>query len=237
MRLYIRTQKPFAPTVKRLQDHLSAKLGYKVLRSKKTLDKKRAFEYLNGPGLDKIRQFELFSANEVNCPTWTTRKEVAQTWEGDICARTLINSSQGKGLVICTAENLPDAPLYTAYVKKRYEFRTQVFGGKPLRTTVKLKRKDTERESTKVRNLSNGYVFANVPDYVDDDVIEQVEALAVKAVKALGYKYGAVDIIFNEKQGQAYVLEVNSAPALEGSSLEVYSNAIVEELNNMCTKY
>lgn len=231
-KIYIKTQKPGFPTVKRLQQALSNKLGYLVLRSSKDIPKKTAFEYLFKGGLDKVRQFELFAANQVSCPLWTTRKEVAKEWPGEICARTLINSSQGKGLVICKAKDLPDAPLYTQYVKKKYEFRTQVFAGKPLRTTVKLKKADVERAITKVRNLSNGYIFANVPDSIDDDVVEQVEQLAVAACAALNYKFGAVDIIYNQKQGKAFVLEVNSAPAMEGTTLEVYSNAIVKELEN-----
>lgn len=171
----------------------------------------------------------MFAANQVQCPLWTTQRGVASTWEGDICARTLINSSQGKGLVICQADNLVNAPLYTQYVKKKYEFRTQVYAGRALRTTIKLKKRDAERQTTQIRNLSNGFIFANVPDALAA-VKQQVEELAIRACAAVGYKYGAVDIVYNEKHGQAYVLEVNSAPAMEGTTLEVYGNAIVQEL-------
>lgn len=234
MKLYLLTQKPFAPTVKRLAEVLSDKLGYKVFRRKTVnplVKKYKPFEYLNGSGIDKKKQFELFAANEVTVPLWTTEQAVASTWDGQVCCRTLINSSQGKGLVITESAEVVPAPLYTLYVKKRYEFRVQVFNGKPLRSVIKLKRSGVERETTQVRNLDNGYIFANIPDYVNDDVVEKVEALAIKAVAALGYKYGAADIIYNEKKDEAYCLEVNSAPAMEGTTLEVYSNAIVGELN------
>jgi len=196
-----------------------------IRRNPSTNPRRKAFEYLNRPGIDKVRQFELFSANQIQCPVWTTQQGVAGTWEGDICARTLTNSSQGKGLVICNRDTLVPAPLYTQYVKKKYEFRTQVFEGQALRTTIKLKKRDAERQTTQIRNLSNGFIFANVPDNLAA-VKQQVEELAIRACAAVGYRYGAVDIVYNEHHGQAYVLEVNSAPAMEGTTLEVYTNAI-----------
>lgn len=125
---------------------------------------------------------------------------------------------------------LPNAPLYTKYVKKKYEFRVHVFNGQVLRTTIKLKRSGVERATTQIRNLENGYVFANVPDGVATEVVELCEAEAIKAVAAVGYDYGAVDCVYNARLNRVFVLEVNSAPAMEGTTLEVYSNAIIESL-------
>jgi glutathione synthase/RimK-type ligase-like ATP-grasp enzyme len=50
------------------------------------------------------------------------------------------------------------------------------------------------------------------------------------AVSALGLDFGAVDIIWNEREDKCYVLEVNTAPGLQGSTLENYANAIMEVL-------
>jgi len=227
-RLYLLTKKPFAPTTKRLQEALSERLGYRVVRRKTPNPRRVAFEYLNGPGLNKIRQMELFSANGVQCPLWTTRREVAATWEGLVCARTLTNSSKGRGLIIAESTELPYAPLYTLYIKKKYEFRVQVFEGQVLRSVIKLKKRGVERNTTLVRNTDNGYIFANIPGDMDEDLMELVEDLAKRAVAAVGYRYGAVDIIYNRHHNEAYVLEVNSAPAMEGSTLKVYTEAIVE---------
>ena len=49
------------------------------------------------------------------------------------------------------------------------------------------------------------------------------DTIAVNAVKALGLDFGAVDIIYNEKENQYYVLEVNTAPGLEGTTLIKYA--------------
>ncbi|MNY63636.1 hypothetical protein D3C86_2006230 [compost metagenome] len=45
------------------------------------------------------------------------------------------------------------------------------------------------------------------------------------AVNAIGLTFGAVDVIWNEYRHQAYVLEVNTAPGLTGTTLEKYAEA------------
>ena len=55
--------------------------------------------------------------------------------------------------------------------------------------------------------------------------------LAINAVKAVGYKYGAVDLIYNEKRNQCYVLEVNSRPGLMGTTLDRYADALIDMYN------
>lgn len=52
-----------------------------------------------------------------------------------------------------------------------------------------------------------------------------MRALAAKAVKALGLTFGAVDIA-EDQSGQLWVLEVNSAPGIEGNTIEAYKKAI-----------
>jgi D-alanine-D-alanine ligase-like ATP-grasp enzyme len=52
-----------------------------------------------------------------------------------------------------------------------------------------------------------------------------VTSEAIKAVNCLGLYFGAADVIWNDKEQRAYVLEVNTAPGLEGTTLENYANA------------
>jgi D-alanine-D-alanine ligase-like ATP-grasp enzyme len=40
-----------------------------------------------------------------------------------------------------------------------------------------------------------------------------------------------VDIIYNEKCNQCYVLEVNSRPGLSGTTLDNYCEALIKEFN------
>ena len=53
---------------------------------------------------------------------------------------------------------------------------------------------------------------------------------ATKAVAALGLDFGAVDVIYNEKYGRAYVLEVNTAPGLGEGIAIMYARVFMEKL-------
>ena len=47
---------------------------------------------------------------------------------------------------------------------------------------------------------------------------------------AVGLKFGAVDLIWNELENKSYVLEINTAPGLTGATLEKYAQAIVKDI-------
>ena len=47
------------------------------------------------------------------------------------------------------------------------------------------------------------------------------------AIKVLGLDFGAVDIIYNKQEDKWYVLEVNTAPGIYGTTLDKYVNAIM----------
>ena len=46
---------------------------------------------------------------------------------------------------------------------------------------------------------------------------------AIKAVELCGLYFGAVDMIWNAYKKQGYVLEINTAPGLEGQTVENYA--------------
>jgi glutathione synthase/RimK-type ligase-like ATP-grasp enzyme len=54
---------------------------------------------------------------------------------------------------------------------------------------------------------------------------------AINACKALGLDFGAVDLIQDIK-GNYYVLEINTAPGLEGATVANYAAAFTEALAN-----
>src|SRR5690606_32924060 len=69
-----------------------------------------------------------------------------------------------------------------------------------------------------IRNHRNGFIFQRNEITIPADV----EVQATKAFEASGLDFGAVDVIWNEHEGRAYVLEINSAPGLEGTTLDNY---------------
>lgn len=163
---------------------------------------------------------------ECNIPEFTTVREEAQGWDIVVC-RHLLSSYGGKGIqIVRDGAPLPDAPLYVKYKKKRKEFRVHVFKGRAIDVQEKRRERGVEREGDMgfVRNRANGWVFCRDNIIEPDDLREQ----SILAVKALGLDFGAVDIIWNERENKSYVLEVNTAPGLEGTTLQKYTQAILE---------
>ena len=160
-------------------------------------------------------------------PEYTTDFMAACRWlaQGStVVERHVLNGHSGEGIRLVEPggnEELQRAPLYVKYVPKNQEYRVHVCGGEAVDIQRKARRKDLPDEEInwKIRNHDNGFIFARNEDgQVPPDVIDQ----AVRAVKALGLAFGAVDVIFNDKAQEAYVLEVNTAPGLSGETLAGY---------------
>ncbi len=181
--------------------------------------------------LNKIEQFRRFQENNVACPNFTTNpNDVDKLGSKTVFARTLINSTNGRGIVEFEVGEgaTPRAPLYTEYIPKKAEYRVHVFGNTVIDIQQKRKRRgfDGERD-TRVRNMANGYVYCR------DGITPPsgIDSLAVAAVRAVGYQYGAVDIVYTEKNSRLAVLEVNSRPGLLGTTLDRYSDALVSSFD------
>jgi hypothetical protein len=105
---------------------------------------------------------------------------------------------------------------YTQLIEKQREyriwsFRRTVIGcyEKLLEYPAKFGRRGRSRE---VWNYRNGYAYIFQRP---EQVAENLRELARQAVDAVGLDFGAVDLIV-DRQGRGYVLEVNSAPGVEG---------------------
>ncbi len=214
-------------SLKALAEGLSTKLGYKVWRSKTPRLNRNNIIY--GDCKDKLFQYEWFADNEVPALPFTTDEKVVCEWLSDpkqtVFARTLTRASEGKGIVILESGTTPiKAPVYTLYKKKKKEFRVHVFKDQVVQVLEKRKRKDYAGDiNTKVRNTANGYVFCS------QDVVEPegIRELALKASKVTNSDFKGVDIGFNEKLNELFVIEVNSAPGIQGSNVDKYIEAIL----------
>lgn len=177
---------------------------------------------------NKLDALNLMQHTDVSLPSFTIDLETANQWlsEGTtVLCRTLLRGSGGRGITVVTPEmsGLIGAPLYVKYIKKRHEYRVHVFSGEVIDVQQKRRINGFEERNNQIRNHANGWVFAR------NDIVaphESVRTLAVRAVEALGLDFGAVDIIWNAHYNRAYVLEVNTAPGLEGTTIINYANAV-----------
>lgn len=178
--------------------------------------------------LNKLTALRCLEAAGLPTVAFTTDKEIAKEWKL-IVARKLLSSHSGKGITIHNkGEELPDVKLYTQYVKKTYECRIHVFNGSVIDSQIKRKVRGYEDVNTFVRNHQTGWVYCR-NDFTPTDECKQI---AIDSVSALGLNFGAVDIIYNKHYNRYYVLEVNTAPGLEGTTLINYIKEIKKCLSN-----
>jgi hypothetical protein len=180
------------------------------------------FEYLFGPESNNP-----VDGVFVKTPEFTTKQEVAQQWSDEgstVVVREKLTGHSGDGIIIVEkGEQVPAAPLYTKYIFKEKEFRVHVVGKKVIDTQRKIKDPDREVVTWKVRSHANGFIYARN----NIDPSPERDSLAIAAIKAVGLHFGAVDII-QDKAGVYYVLEINTAPGLEGQTVESYAKAFRE---------
>ena len=182
--------------------------------------------------IDKLATFRLLRDAGVTVPDFGTDRGFAlvQLAQGrKVFARTLLRASSGRGIEVMYPDQ-PEthdvvAPLYVRYMPKEHEYRVHVVNG----VVIDMQRKGLREEyrgqddvNWMVRNLANGFVFVRNDGH---EFPEGINVLAIRAVAALGLDFGAVDII-TTRRGNAYVLEVNSAPGLQGETVQSYANAL-----------
>ncbi len=216
--------------LKNLANELTKRVGYKVWRVTPDRVKKRIPIQFQG-GIDKIQQLAAYTRSGVSAPSYCTRLADVQNLEcKQVVVRALTSSSEGRGITIVNKEDCTQqAPLYTAYIPKKKEFRVHVWDNRVIDIQEKRRRSGGENKEFQVRNTANGYVFCRADVRPPDDVAPT----ALAAVQALGRRYGAVDIIWNEKQNKSFVLEVNSRPGMQGTTVTKYADAIMEGVRNV----
>lgn len=193
----------------------------------------RLDEMLNGEGTarasNKLYFFAMMNdhAEGIVPEYWTSKEDIPDEAFPIVC-RTVLDGHSGVGIVIAeTRSELVDAPLYVKYIKKQQEYRVHVGRGQgshAVYEVIAVQRKARDRNvpdhevNWSVRNHKNGFNFVrngfNTPN--------QVTEVARKALEVSRLDFGAVDVVYNEKQDKAYVLEINTAPGLEGQTVEDY---------------
>ena len=155
----------------------------------------------------------------------TSRTDV--NWKGVSVVRHKLTGHSGEGIeIVDDTADLPPAPLYVQYIKKEQEFRIHVgrVAGETRIIAVQRKARDLSvpdgSVNWQVRNHCNGFIFAREGANPTDSTLQA----ACNALRASGLDFGAVDVIFNAKEGRPYVLEINTAPGLEGQTISDYKD-------------
>lgn len=211
---------------------LSEKVGYKVWRSTKEHARRIHLRY--GQSSNKLEQYRWFQQQGLSALEFTTDPATAAQWatEGHtVFGRRILNGSCGQGIVVIEPPTdpsqewcLPSCPVYTKYKKKKREFRVHVFKNQVVAIKEKKRRKGFEgQRETKIRNLANGYVFCTA-----EQVPDGLKELALAASGAVSSDFKGVDVGYNERNNELFIIEVNSAPGIQGSNINAYVEAILK---------
>lgn len=182
---------------------------------------------------NKLSFFQATSETEgvkEHLPPWTADMQQALGWIGEghhVVCRAVLSGHSAEGLTIANhPDNLPLVPLYTRYVPKKYEYRVHVVLTGDDDAAVHIARKARNRDipdeqvDWRIRNHQNGFIYASTEGvFVPPDL----GPIAIQVVRSVGLDFGAVDLIWNERHAKTYVLEVNTAPGLEGRTLQYYA--------------
>jgi hypothetical protein len=172
-------------------------------------------------------------------PHWTDARDANYACLVDgktVVARTLDRGSSGAGIVVVTPEQaragrgVPRAALYTQAIEKRREYRVHVgrIDGvwRVIDVTRKIRRPgvdDTNRPF--IWNHDNDFIFVR-NGICARTIPNELISRAQQAVDDLGLQFGAVDIVVEKggpiNRARCYVLEVNTSPGMEGTTLERY---------------
>lgn len=175
---------------------------------------------------NKLATFQLLQEAGVSIPPFFTSQSQLDS-DTVYVARTTLTGHSGEGIVVGIPTDLPSAQLYTTFLAKQAEYRVIVVGNQAVDIKQKLKKRDFEGDrSPYVWNCDNGYVYARN----DITIPEDLTSTAISAISALGLRYGAVDIIEDE-YGNLFVLEINTAFGLEGTTTQLVGDAIQELIN------
>lgn len=180
---------------------------------------------------NKLEALKALVSAGVAVPQFTVSQYTASEWVNaghTVIERHELRGNSGAGIRIVNLDDdsvenyITPAPLYTKFIPKTAEFRVHVFRGQVIDICEKKKMASDRRPENFNKYICStevGWVFTrqNVRD------IPEVRALAIRAVSSLGLDFGAVDVVYHE--GRPYVLEVNTAPGLMGTTLVSYANA------------
>lgn len=216
----------------RLSHALEKQLGYKIWRSDKVIPNRQHIRY--GDGRDKLHQYKFFRKNRLNFPWFSESKEiVSQMMQGggikSVLCRILLRGQEGHGIVIADkADDLVDAPVYVEYRDKTLEYRINLFRGKVVNVREKRRKNGFDGGEPRIRNVENGYVYCLPRGRTPPDVL----TTAIQASRVTDSDIVGVDVAYNANTDEHFIIEVNSAPSLEGVTVEDYMAAIINEFKD-----
>lgn len=179
-----------------------------------------------GKGVNKLKQYEFFRDNDIPHAPFSTKIEDAQKWlkQGHaVVCREFIKGQGGHGLHVAgSLDELVESKVYTKYLKKKREFRVNLFKHK----VVNIREKIGKAGKWNICTQENGFTttFAKTP--ISNETY--LRSIAEQASYVSPSDFIGVDVGYNQFYDEYFVLEVNSGPSIEGQSVGEFVQVMKE---------
>ena len=180
--------------------------------------------------VNKLESLKLLHKNDVNVAPFQSLqsiKENGMKLSFPLIGRKLVHQG-GWGLFYCKKyierAVRKGCEYFSQFIPSDTEYRVHIFLNKVVRISEKVPSDEEPLTNNKIRNHRFGWRFAWRPFHSEDYPIEIIKE-SFKAIRALKLDFGAVDVLWG-KNNKPYILEVNTAPALDGSGLNLYAEKI-----------
>lgn len=178
----------------------------------KTVNKLTCFRTLRERGFEAIPEY------------WTDPADIPSSAFPVFC-RQRLEGCDGEGIVVAdTRADLVPAELYTKRVFGT-EYRVTLFQGEVTDIQTKAPRNGVALLSPTVKTYANGWGFQRLT--VPDKIKDIITRLARAALLVSGLDFAGMDIIYEDAEERAYLLEINSAMGLEGGALDRFAEAVL----------
>jgi len=172
---------------------------------------------------NKLAFFQHFQDKDYVPPFCTNQEDIPDEAFPVVC-RTVLSGHSGSGIVLAGSRSeLVPAPLYVKYVPKTEEYRIHVglINGQPTTIAMQQKKRrlNHDQPNWQVRNYRNGFTYAREGVDPPSRVIDVCHDCLLHS----GLDFGAVDAGWHPTHG-VRVYEINTAPGLEGTTLDDYVN-------------
>lgn len=156
-----------------------------------------------------------------------------------VLIRKTLNSSGGKGIVVCPDKTIFDANwantyVWTPFIKTQFELRVHVVGGQVVKVFKKRyvgvdgqeEGEELKEPALPIRNLDRGYHYSARDIDTYPKVLELVAALGPVLVG----KFYTLDIGWDKAKKQYFVFEANSGSGLNTQTVELYADYLARAM-------
>lgn len=183
---------------------------------------------LNASKLDGLQQLQALKDAGILCPVFTSELDQAYRWtnQGWLVYGRNLNHTQGRDLTSVLHRRFPEKDFWVRMIQNiEDEWRFHVVCGRSIQRQHKVYTNEDGRGHPlhPIRNRRWGWTMERSVER-DSDLFRNLRDTAKRAVAAVGYDFGAVDLA-TTTDGRIYVFEINRAPGLDDYSADRYANA------------